>query len=158
MDDRNGKVSGGGGGGDYQPLQQPPPYYQYGTFQGVAYYSQPPSHHVVGFPEPAPPPGAVPSSAIHHYPHGYQTVPGYAVAEGTPVRLPRLPFCGIGIGWFLFIAGFFFAFIPWYAGALLLLCVRVDYREKPGLVACMIGSILAGVAITFGVTKEAHPW
>ena len=35
-----------------------------------------------------------------------------------------------------FIIGFFLGAIPWYIGALLLWCSRVDYREKPGYVAC----------------------
>lgn len=38
-----------------------------------------------------------------------------------------------------FITGFFLGSIPWYIGAFLLLCVRMDYREKPGLIACTIG-------------------
>lgn len=37
-----------------------------------------------------------------------------------------------------FLTGFFLGAIPWYIGALILLFARVDYREKPGLVACMI--------------------
>ncbi|RRT81376.1 hypothetical protein GW17_00037342 [Ensete ventricosum] len=37
-----------------------------------------------------------------------------------------------------FIIGFFLAAIPWYVGAFILLCARIDYREKPGLVACSI--------------------
>ncbi|GAB4840609.1 hypothetical protein Ancab_021380 [Ancistrocladus abbreviatus] len=170
--DRRGS-SGSGSGGVVQPLRQPQ-YHQYGTFQGVAYCSQPPPDPVVGFPQPAPPPavgiGVVPS-APYQYSRGYQVVPGcfisyvpylwkkgYVVAEGTPVRLPRLPCCGIGIGWFLFVSGFFLAAIPWYIGALILLCVRVDYREKPGLLACMIASVLAVIAITLGVTKGTHSW
>ena len=31
----------------------------------------------------------------------FKVVQGYAVVEGTPVREPRLPCCGIGTGWFL---------------------------------------------------------
>lgn len=31
----------------------------------------------------------------------FNDFPGYAVAEGTPVRERRLPCCGIGLGWFL---------------------------------------------------------
>ncbi|GMH31075.1 hypothetical protein Nepgr_032918 [Nepenthes gracilis] len=157
MDEREGKVSGGSGGGSVNQLLQQPEHYQYGTFQGVGYYNPSPSHPVVGFPQPAPPYGVIPA-APYHYPHDCQIVAGYAVAEGRPVRLPRLPCCGIGIGWFLFIAGFFLAAIPWYVGALILLCVRTDYREKPGLVACVIASILVVIAITLGVTKEAQPW
>lgn len=74
------------------------------------------------------------------------------------LREPRLQCCGIGIGWFLFIAGFFMAAIPWYVGALILLCVRVDYREKPGLVACMVASVLAVIAVMFGVSRGTDSW
>ncbi|XP_057508083.1 60S ribosomal protein L18a-like protein [Actinidia eriantha] len=130
----------------HQPEEQP----QYGTFQGVANY---PAQPVIGFPQPVPPPGATDSSA-QYYAHGYQAVPGYAVAEGRPVREGRLPCCGIGFGWFLFIIGFFLAAIPWYVGAIILLCVRsVDYREKPGYIACTIAAVLAAIAVIFGVTK-----
>ncbi|KAK3198501.1 hypothetical protein Dsin_021916 [Dipteronia sinensis] len=106
---------------------QPPP--QYGTFQGVANYP-PPQPPAVGFPQPVPPPGA---TSPPYYPHGYQAVPGYAVAEGRPVRERRLPCCGIGIGWFLFIIGFFLGAIPWYVGLFVMLCARIDHREKPGI-------------------------
>ncbi|XP_059435820.1 large ribosomal subunit protein eL20-like [Corylus avellana] len=112
----------------------------YGTFQGVANYYPPPQHPpsqpVVGFPQPVPPPGSSADSRYHHY--GYQTVQGYAVVEGRPVREPRLPCCGCGMGWILFIIGFFLGGIPWYIGTFVLLCARVDYREKPGYVACTI--------------------
>ncbi|CAL5393746.1 unnamed protein product [Camellia sinensis] len=81
----------------------------------------------------APPPG--------YYAHGYQAVPGYAVAKGRPVRERRLPCCGFGFAWFLFIIGFFLAAIPWYVGAIILLCVRsVDHREKPGYIACTVAA------------------
>uniref|UniRef100_J3M9S1 Large ribosomal subunit protein eL20 domain-containing protein n=1 Tax=Oryza brachyantha TaxID=4533 RepID=J3M9S1_ORYBR len=137
---------------------QDPRQYQYGTFQ-------PPPHHAasgdfgrppVGFPQPAPPPGfggGGGGDGHHHhhqqqpyapaepyYAQGYQTVPGYGpIAEGRPVRMRRLPCCGLGLGWLLFIAGFFLAAIPWYVGAFILICVRVhDYREKPGFVACTV--------------------
>ncbi|GFP81134.1 60S ribosomal protein l18a-like protein [Phtheirospermum japonicum] len=137
-----------------------PPNY-YGTFQGVANYQpQPPpqSHSVMGFPQPAPPPGYS-GSTPHYYPQGYQTVPGYAVYEGgRPFREERLPCCGVGIGWFLFITGFILGAIPWYIGAFLLLCVRLDYREKPGLIACVIAALLAALAVTLGVTKATHAW
>ncbi|XP_010542334.1 PREDICTED: 60S ribosomal protein L18a-like protein isoform X2 [Tarenaya hassleriana] len=139
----------------HQPPPPPPP--QYGTFQGVANYpppqypppSQPP---VTGFPQPAPPEGA------HHHPssqqpvHGYPTVPGYAVSEGGPPREHRLPCCGIGCGWFLFIIGIFLGAIPWYIGSLVLLCSRIDPREKPGYIACAIAAVLATIVIIFGVT------
>lgn len=37
-----------------------------------------------------------------------------------------------------FILGFFLGAIPWYIGLLLLVCGRIDYREKPGYIACTI--------------------
>ncbi|KAL6546399.1 hypothetical protein OROMI_022120 [Orobanche minor] len=55
---------------------RPPPNY-YGTFQGVANYQPqhpPPSHSVMGFPQPALPPGYS-GSAPRSYPRGYQIVP-----------------------------------------------------------------------------------
>ncbi|PON69772.1 60S Ribosomal protein [Parasponia andersonii] len=154
MSEEEKKIQRGGVAGD-----------QYGTFQGVANYPPPrPPQPAIGFPQPVPPPGAVEPSGPpppHYYAHGYQTVPGYAVAEGRPVtiRERRLPCCGIGIGWFLFIIGFFLAGIPWYAGALLLICSRrIDYREKPGYIACVVAAILATIAIVLGVTKGADDW
>ncbi|KAK6917201.1 Ribosomal protein 50S-L18Ae/60S-L20/60S-L18A [Dillenia turbinata] len=134
MSSEEEKNRGVGGGISYGEPQQ----YHYGTFQGVANYYPPPptSQHqpppAVGFPQPAPPPGAP------YYSHGSQTLHGYAFAEGTPIRERRLPCCGLGIGWFLFLIGFIFGAIPWYIGAFMLMCARVDYREKPGLIACMI--------------------
>ncbi|XP_071691884.1 large ribosomal subunit protein eL20z-like isoform X2 [Rutidosis leptorrhynchoides] len=116
------------------PPSAPPPPYQYGTFQGGHSY-QPP---VMGFPQPTPPPGAPGGPLVNAYVHGYHSIPGYAVVEGRPVRERRLPCCGIGIGWVLFIVGFFFAAIPWYLGAFILLCARYDDREKPGYVACLV--------------------
>ncbi|GAB2257868.1 hypothetical protein Droror1_Dr00014028 [Drosera rotundifolia] len=141
------------------PGPPPPPPPEYGTFQGVPTYPPPippHQHHLrpaIGFPQPSPPPGAFGPSA----PVGYQAVPGYAVAEGTPVRERRLPCCGIGLGWFLFIIGFFLAGIPWYVGALLLCCSRnADPREKPGYVGCIIAAILEIIAIILGVAKGVH--
>ncbi|KAG8385301.1 hypothetical protein BUALT_Bualt03G0027700 [Buddleja alternifolia] len=139
----------------------PPPLINYyGTFQGVANYQPqppPPSHSVIGIPQPVPPAGFS-GSHPHYYPHGYQAVPGYAVAEGRPYREDRLPCCGVGIGWLLFITGFFLGAIPWYIGAFLLLCVRLDYREKPGLIACTIAALLAALAVSLGVTRATHSW
>ncbi|KAI5662245.1 hypothetical protein M9H77_21568 [Catharanthus roseus] len=129
----------------------PPPPPQYGTFQGVANYPQP----VIGFPQPVPPPGAS-DTPSQYYAHGYQAVPGYAVAEGTPVRQQRLPCCGCGIGWFLFIIGFFLAAIPWYIAAFILLFAKVDPREKPGYITCTIAAVLATIALVLGLTK--HDW
>ncbi|PIA41567.1 hypothetical protein AQUCO_02200184v1 [Aquilegia coerulea] len=145
----------GGGGGDGEDKKV------YGTFQGQ--YPPPPSQQQpsIGFPQPAPPPGVSASSTSPYYPpphHGYQAVPGYAVVEGRPVREHRLPCCGIGIGWLLFVLGFFFAAIPWYAGAIIIICARVDYREKPGYVACTIAAVLASIAAVLGVTKGVDAW
>ncbi|XP_051125141.1 60S ribosomal protein L18a-like protein [Andrographis paniculata] len=160
-----GKASGGfqpaaGGHSSHLPPPPPPFNYYYGTFQGVANYQpQPPpqSHPVMGFPQPVPPPGLY-APPPHYYPHGYQTAPGYAVINVRPIREARLPCCGLGIGWCLFIVGFFMSAIPWYIGAFLLACVRLDYREKPGLIACAIAALLATVAVTFGVTRATHSW
>ncbi|XP_060179096.1 large ribosomal subunit protein eL20z-like [Lycium barbarum] len=137
----------------------------YGTFQGVANYQtitpfSQQSQAVFGFPQPIPPPGVSPVVPPNcYYPHGYQTaVEGYAVAEGRPIREHRLPCCGMGIGRFLFISGFFLGAIPWYIGAFLLLCARLDYREKPGFIACTLAATLALIAVTLGVTKASYPW
>ncbi|KAL3821305.1 hypothetical protein ACJIZ3_007210 [Penstemon smallii] len=134
--------------------EPPPPPPQYGTFQGVANHPPQPAY---GFPQPIPPPGISgvppPPSQSQYYAHGYQAVQGYAVAEGRPVRERRLPCCGLGIGWFFFIIGFFLAGIPWYVAALLLCCSRVDPREKPGYVASTIAAVLASVALLFGLTR-----
>ncbi|KAF8391097.1 hypothetical protein HHK36_023397 [Tetracentron sinense] len=103
-------------------------------------------------------------------------------------RVRRLPCCGIGLGWCFiqgdgdyglkmdspefyeqlkleaarftsrFIVGFFLAAVPWYVGAFILLCVRVDYREKPGFIACTIAAILAAFAVIIGATKGTHAW
>ncbi|KAG8386507.1 hypothetical protein BUALT_Bualt03G0155700 [Buddleja alternifolia] len=134
----------------YHHDQPPPPHY--GTFQGVVNHP-PPS--AIGFPQPVPPPGVsgAPPPPSQYYAHGYQAVPGYAVIEGRPVRERRLPCCGIGLGWFLFIIGFFLAAIPWYVAALLLVCSRIDHREKPGYVACTIAAVLATIAAIFGLTS-----
>ncbi|KAI3888626.1 hypothetical protein MKW92_004791 [Papaver armeniacum] len=150
--EEEGKSKGiySGGSGDQQSPPSAPP--QYGTFQGLPpSYPQQPS---IGYPQPVPPPGL--TGASPYYPHGYQGIPGYAV-EGTPVnehRHRRLPICGCGVGWFLFIIGFFIAAIPWYVGAFILLCVRIDHREKPGLIACTIAAVLSAVAIVIGASSH----
>ncbi|GAA0184122.1 hypothetical protein Leryth_008373 [Lithospermum erythrorhizon] len=147
-----------------QSGNQAPNYNYYGTFQGVPNYQPPPpppSQPVIGFPHPAPPPNLSGHAPPQYYPHGYQTVTGYAVVEGRPYghnRHDRLPCCGMGIGWFLFISGFFLGSIPWYIGATLLLFVRLEYREKPGLIACTLAAILALIAVMLGVTKATHAW
>ncbi|CAN6327277.1 unnamed protein product [Urochloa humidicola] len=150
---------------------QPPQQYGYGTFQGSSAGSGEFRKPPVGFPQPAPPPGFGGAGGGYHnqqqpyapaepyYAQGYHAVPGYEVVEGRPVRMRRLPCCGLGLGWALFIAGFFLAAIPWYVGAFIMICVRVhDHREKPGYVACTIAAVVAALAILFGVTKGTHVW
>ncbi|KAF9588738.1 hypothetical protein IFM89_015175 [Coptis chinensis] len=146
-------MSEGEGGGEEKKV--------YGTFQGQQppqyhhhHHNQPPS---IGFPQPAPPPGvtAATSSPSPYYPYGYQAVP---VVEGRPVRERRLCCCGIGSGWLLFVLGFFIAAVPWYIGAVIILCARVDHREKPGYIACTIAAVLATIALILGLTKGADDW
>ncbi|XP_049347278.1 60S ribosomal protein L18a-like protein [Solanum verrucosum] len=125
----------------------PPP--EYGTFQAS---SQP----VMGFPQPVPPPGATGAPTPEYYAHGYQAVPGYTAPdpEGRPERHHRLPCCGIGLGWFLFIIGFLLAGIPWYLAAFVLLCAQIDPREKPGYIASTIAAVLATFVLVFGLSKD----
>ncbi|CAF2258120.1 hypothetical protein BRARA_H02487 [Brassica rapa] len=138
-------------------------HHQYGTFQGVSNYPPPRPQNsppVTGFPQPSAPP-RVYDSAPPHYAHGYQTVPVHGIAEGRPVhvRQRRLPCCGIGLGWFLFIVGFFLGAIPWYVGMFIMIVGRrIDHREKPGYIACTIAAILATIAVILGVTKGAEDW
>ncbi|KAL8142256.1 hypothetical protein V2J09_015288 [Rumex salicifolius] len=131
------------------PPPQPAPPPHYGTFEGVPAFP-PPRQPAVGFPQPTPPPG------ISDPPPGYQTVPGYAVAEGQPVRERRLPCCGLGLGWCLFIIGFFLGGIPWYVAAVLMICTRrtMDLREKPGYILCTIAAIIETIAIIFRATRD----
>ncbi|KAL4310890.1 hypothetical protein GQ457_01G003320 [Hibiscus cannabinus] len=145
---------------------------QYGTFQGVANYPpprppRPHSHHhhqqqhhqhqhqhqhqhrgQMGVPQPSPPPSIPPQ----YHSQGYQAVPGYAVGEGRPVD--SLPCCGLGVGWFLFIIGFFLGAFPWYIGVVIFACSRIDYREKPGYIACSIGAVLATIALVVGLITK----
>ncbi|KAK1299340.1 60S ribosomal protein L18a-1 [Acorus calamus] len=93
----------------------------------------------------------------HAIPVGYQSYPT-VVVEGVPLREPPLPLCGIGIGWALFVFGFFFAAVPWYVGAFILLFVTVDHREKAGLVACTVAAILMAITIIFGTSKGNIAW
>ncbi|XP_039001624.1 60S ribosomal protein L18a-like protein [Hibiscus syriacus] len=129
---------------------------QYGTFQGVANYPppRPPRPHQqqprgqMGLPQPSPPPSTPPQ----HYPRGYKAVPGYVVDEGGPED--SLPCCGLGVGWFLFIIGFFLGAIPWYIGVVILACSTIDYREKPGYVACSNGAVIATIALLVGLITK----
>ncbi|KMS98251.1 hypothetical protein BVRB_4g094000 [Beta vulgaris subsp. vulgaris] len=132
---------------DESPPPPPPVVPHYGTFQGV------PSSPAMGFPQPAPPPGSM-DPPPEYYSRGYQAVPGYVVAEGRPMSEHRLPCCGIGYGWLLFIMGFFLAGFPWYFAAIILIfCGNVDQREKPAYILCTIAAVLAAIATIFGVTR-----
>ncbi|PVH47294.1 hypothetical protein PAHAL_4G030400 [Panicum hallii] len=99
-------------------------------------------HHYGTFPPPPVEGAAYHASQIGFGSQGVVAFPGTVqqqiFVEGVPVQEPPLPFCGIGIGWFLFLLGFFLAAIPWYAGAFLLFFVALDHREKPGLIACTV--------------------
>ncbi|KAJ0264063.1 Uncharacterized protein HA466_0024860 [Hirschfeldia incana] len=123
---------------DYQH-QQPPPHPP--PFQGVSNYPPPQQQ------QQPPPPG---------YPQPAQPyVSGYAV-NGV-VEHDRLPCCGIGIGWLLFILGFFFGAIPWYIGFFLFLFSR-NQRERPGYIACAIGAVFATIFIVLGATRGSGVW
>ncbi|KAK7245689.1 hypothetical protein RIF29_40538 [Crotalaria pallida] len=142
---------------DHQPY--------YGTFQGVANFYPPPppqnlplSQPVVGFPQPIPPPQQQHQPSYggpRYYYQGYHALPVYAAAEG---RQHPLPCCGLGLGWLLFITGFFIGGVPWYIGTFILLCIQMDYREKPGLIACTVASFIVIIALTLGVTQGDYDW
>ncbi|KAK7412584.1 hypothetical protein VNO78_04063 [Psophocarpus tetragonolobus] len=104
------------------------PYY--GTFQGVA------NHY-----------------PFNYQPQGYHLVPVYAFVEGRPVIERPLPCCGLGLAWFLFIIGWFLGGVPWYIGAFILLFVKMDCREKPGLIACAVASFVTVIVIGLGVRQ-----
>ncbi|PAN33127.1 hypothetical protein PAHAL_5G539500 [Panicum hallii] len=118
----------------------------YGTFQGPPSYP-PPRPPPLGFPQPVPPPA-------HHRAAARPDQDYEAGVRGH--GHDRLPCCGIGFGWFLFLVGFFLGAIPWYVGAILLWCSRVDHREKPGFVACTVAAVLATLAVIIGATAGAH--
>ncbi|XP_074588096.1 uncharacterized protein LOC141843998 [Curcuma longa] len=134
------------------PLPPHPPPYATFLPQPVPPMAAPPNAYAPAPPPNAPPPhhpATQPGTGHHHIAVGYQPQPYSAVVNGMSVNTkePPLPCCGIGIGWALFVAGFFFAAIPWYVGALLLLFVDQDYREKCGLVACSIAAGLAFLSV-----------
>ncbi|KAI3778911.1 hypothetical protein L2E82_08300 [Cichorium intybus] len=53
-------------------------------------------------------------------------------------RSPSLLWYWVVLVSLLLVSNFFFAMIPWYIGAFILLCAGYDDREKPGYVACVI--------------------
>jgi len=110
-------------------------------------------------PYPAPGQGSAPPfEQAKPYP-----APGQAHDTEAGVRgrgYDRLPCCGLGIGWVLFILGFFLGAIPWYVGALLLCFYKRDRREKPGFIACavaaVIGTILVIIAAVVPTEVRVH--
>ncbi|KAL6570550.1 hypothetical protein OROGR_000100 [Orobanche gracilis] len=135
----------------------PPPPMPYGTFQGVA--NHPPTTTIC-LPQPVAPPGVSGAPPFpQYYTHGYQAVPEYIF-----ILLQKEDLYGsvasravaLGLAGFLFIIGFFLAAIPWYVAAFLLLCSRIDPREKPvsrirGFHYC--SAVLASVAVIFGLMR-----
>ncbi|KAH7425527.1 hypothetical protein KP509_11G058900 [Ceratopteris richardii] len=89
------------------------------------------------------------------YPHDEESAPlKQPATESAPHYYERrLPCCGIGLGWFLFIIGFFLASIPWYVGVVMLVCIKHDHRERIGLVCCTIAAILSLIAAMVGGTR-----
>ncbi|KAG2315731.1 hypothetical protein Bca4012_066532 [Brassica carinata] len=108
----------------------------------------PPSEGVSNYPQQQQPPAGYPQPAQPY-------VSGYVVNGVTEEQ--RLPCCGIGIGWLLFILGFFLGSIPWYIGFFLLLCSR-NPREKPGYIACTIGAVIATGFVVFGAIRGSGVW
>ncbi|XP_052160369.1 60S ribosomal protein L18a-like protein [Oryza glaberrima] len=134
----------------------PPPYHHhhYGTFLPPP----PPQQQQQQKPDGA--------ASNHPFPAGYAaqgvvafpcTVQQLVLVEGVPIREPPLPFCGIGLGWILFLLGFFLAALPWYAGAFILFFVALDHREKPGLIACTIAGIFVLVPFILNGIRM-HPF
>ncbi|XP_051224069.1 large ribosomal subunit protein eL20z isoform X1 [Lolium perenne] len=139
------KAGGGGGGGGGE----------YGTFQGPPSYP-PPRPPVVGYPQPVQPPGLV-GQRYSRNRGGYHS--GAAQDTEAGVRghgYDRLPCCGLGIGWVLFILGFIFGAIPWYAGALLLCFYKRDRREKPGFIACAVAAVIGTILIIIAVVVPSE--
>ncbi|XP_047061439.1 60S ribosomal protein L18a-like protein [Lolium rigidum] len=99
---------------------------------------------------------APPFEPAKAYPYPY---PGQAQDTEAGVRghgYDRLPCCGLGIGWVLFILGFIFGAIPWYAGALLLCFYRRDRREKPGFIACAVAAVIGTILIIIAVVVPSE--
>ncbi|WOL01032.1 60S ribosomal protein L18a-like protein isoform X2 [Canna indica] len=144
-------MTGQGSDGDRAKISagQPPPLY--GTFPPPSL--PPPVAPPLAYPAvpkaPLQQPPPQPAAGYHVIPVGYQTHPCNALVDGVPMNMtePPLPFCGIGVGWALFLAGFFLVSIPWYVGAFIFLFVAQDYREKPGLIACTVAAALTLVPV-----------
>nr|XP_009389994.2 PREDICTED: 60S ribosomal protein L18a-like protein isoform X2 [Musa acuminata subsp. malaccensis] len=136
-----------------QPPSTPPPYSTFSQLPPTAPLVYPPAvpHH-----QPTP----QTTSGYHVIPVGYQSHLYPTFVDGIPMAMrdPPLPFCGIGIGWALFVSGFFLASIPWYVGVFILLFVATDYREKPRLVACTVAAVLALIPLILNAFKFHVFW
>jgi len=123
-----------------------------GDQPGVAYYPpQPAPGTYQEAPNYPPQPGTAPYQGAPNYPP--QPAPGYPVSETR--EHDRLPCCGCGYGWLLFILGFVLGIIPWYIGVILLLCDKnKDKREKPGYIACAIMAVIGTVLVVVSVTTK----
>lgn len=64
----------------------------------------------------------------------------------------RLPCCGCGVGWFSFLAGFLLPLF-WYYGTIRFLLTQHhnDPRERPGLAACAIATLVSTVALVIAL-------
>ncbi|XP_051224073.1 large ribosomal subunit protein eL20z isoform X4 [Lolium perenne] len=97
---------------------------------------------------------APPFEPAKAYPYPY---PGQDTEAGVRGHgYDRLPCCGLGIGWVLFILGFIFGAIPWYAGALLLCFYKRDRREKPGFIACAVAAVIGTILIIIAVVVPSE--
>ncbi|XP_006656069.2 60S ribosomal protein L18a-like protein isoform X2 [Oryza brachyantha] len=130
----------------------PPPYHHhhYGTFSPPP----PPQQQPVGAASSLPFPAGCAAQGVVAFPC---TVQQQVLVERLPFREPPLPFCGAGVGWTLFLLGFFLAAMPWYAGAFILFFIALDHREKPGLIACTIAGIVAIVPFILNGIRM-HPF
>lgn len=141
-----------------------PPHPVYGTFpEQFLHQQQPPPVVAPSYPIPVPPE----QPPYHVVQVGYQSygcpMEPTEMTDGVPLKLVRvrersLPCCGIGLGWALFIAGFFLAAVPWYVGTVILFFVAIDHREKAGLVACTVAAALAAITAILGMSNRELLW
>uniref|UniRef100_A0ACD5VPE5 Uncharacterized protein n=1 Tax=Avena sativa TaxID=4498 RepID=A0ACD5VPE5_AVESA len=143
--DEGEKANGGGVGGGGS----------YGTFQGPPSYP-PPRPPAVGCPQPVQPPGLF-SQRNSRNRGGYHSGAAQDSEAGVRgQRYDRLPCCGLGIGWVLFIIGFFLGAIPWYVGAIMLCFYRGDHRERPGLIGCAVAAVIGTILIIIAAVLPAE--
>ncbi|KAJ9185314.1 hypothetical protein P3X46_004963 [Hevea brasiliensis] len=134
-----------------EEVYQNPPQQRNGVAQGFVINNEPSAPPP---PPPPPPPITVVNTNVYVNPGEYvKEVTGYVAV----ISEPDLPCCGIGVGWFLFIVGWLLCGIPWYVGAIILLCSKVDPREKPGYIACSIIAIIVTIlAIIMAATGKDY--